>query len=55
MASYITTKGRVAISELVAKSDTFIDMEAKAAAAAAGARPVIDFDSLVGAEEPVAA
>ena len=55
VASYITTKGRVAISELVAKSDTFIDMEAKAAAAAAGARPVIDFDSLVGAEEPVAA
>ncbi len=47
VASYIKTKGRVAISELAAKSDTFIDMEAKAAEAAL--RPAIDFDSLVAA------
>ena len=58
VAQYITNKGRVAISELAAKSDTFIDMEVKAAEAmeaAAGARPAIDFDSLVSdTSEPVA-
>ena len=55
VANYINTKGRVAISELAAKSDTFIDMEVKASQVlvAAGA-PVIDFDSLV-VETPEAA
>ncbi len=50
VANYITSKGRVAISELAAKSNTFIDLELKAAAAETGAQPSIDFDSLLGAE-----
>jgi hypothetical protein len=49
VASYITSKGRVAISELAAKSDTFIDMEVKATAEVAGMPAGIDFDSLVEA------
>ena len=47
VANYINTKGRVAISELAAKSDTFIDMEVKASQVLVAGAPVIDFDSLV--------
>ena len=47
MANYINTKGRVAISELAAKSDTFIDMEVKASQVQVAGAPIIDFDSLV--------
>lgn len=55
VARYINTKGRVAISELAAKSNTFIDLEAKAnASAAAGPGPTIDFDDLL-ADTAVAA
>ena len=50
VANYINTKGRVAISELAAKSDTFIDMEVKASTVQVAGAPAIDFDSLVGAE-----
>eukprot|EP00955_Chlamydomonas_euryale_P030455 320552-Chlamydomonas_euryale.AAC.36 len=51
VANYINQKGRIAISELAAKSSTFIDLEAKAAAITLGADPAIDFDSLVQADE----
>jgi len=47
VANYINTKGRVAISELAAKSDTFIDMEVKASQVQVAGAPIIDFDSLV--------
>ena len=48
MAQYMVQKGRVAISELAAKSNTFIDLEEKSGAAvhAAGA----DFDLDLGLE-----
>ena len=52
VAKFITNTGRVRISDLAAKSNTFIDLEPKAAAAVATeARPAIDFDSLLGADE----
>lgn len=51
VANYINTKGRVAISELAAKSDTFIDMEVKATQVQVAGVPTIDFDSLVETSE----
>ena len=50
VANYIVSKGRVAISELAAKSNQFIDLEE---AKATTVRPIeIDFDTLVVEEEP---
>lgn len=36
VARYITSRGRIAISELAAKSNTFIDLELKASSQEAG-------------------
>ncbi|KAK9820108.1 hypothetical protein WJX72_006218 [[Myrmecia] bisecta] len=44
VADFIKTRGRVAISELAAKSSSFIDLEAKAVQLPAGAVPDLDFD-----------
>lgn len=57
VANFLTTKGRVAISELANKSSTFIDLEAKQAAPDAipgGKAGAISFDSLID-DEPAAA
>eukprot|EP00882_Tetradesmus_deserticola_P030414 GHRQ01034139.1.p2 GENE.GHRQ01034139.1~~GHRQ01034139.1.p2 ORF type:complete len:144 (+),score=70.30 GHRQ01034139.1:1021-1452(+) len=57
MAAYIRTKGRVSIAALAAQSSDLIDLEARTApagAAAGGSRPMIDFDDMAGAGEPVA-
>ncbi len=44
MAQFIKTRGRISISELAKKSNTFIDLEAKVSAAAPSATvPSIDF------------
>lgn len=55
VANYITTKGRVPIAELAAKSNTFIDLEAKAAPASALPGKVLDFDAVLGPEGESAA
>ena len=44
VADFIQQKGRVAISELAAKSNTFIDLEAKAAAPPPDMAAVLDLD-----------
>jgi hypothetical protein len=57
VAAYIRTKGRISIAQLAAQSSDLIDLEARAAPAgmaASGSKPVIDFDDMVGAGEPVA-
>jgi hypothetical protein len=50
VAKYINDKGRVAISELAAKSNTFIDLETQQSDVSIGATPAIDFDSLLETE-----
>jgi hypothetical protein len=56
VASYIRSRGRVAISELAARSSTLIDLESKADAAGSGAGPgaagaaaALDLDQLLAA------
>ena len=44
VADFIQQKGRVAIAELAAKSNTFIDLEAKAAAPPADMAAVLNLD-----------
>jgi len=53
VANYIVTKGRVAISELAARSNTFIDLESKGVEAAVAGRPAMDFDALLGGTDAV--
>ena len=51
VAAFITARGRVAISELAAKSNTFIDLEAKSSndvAASSARAAVMDFDAVLG-------
>lgn len=52
VADFIRRKGRVAISELASKSNTFIDLEAKQGASATAT--VLDFDFDLDEEELVA-
>ncbi|GIL86392.1 hypothetical protein Vretifemale_14722 [Volvox reticuliferus] len=53
VASYIRSRGRVAIGELAARSSSLIDLESKAEATAPGAAgagaagPTLDFDQLL--------
>lgn len=51
VANFIKARGRIAISELAAKSNTFIDLEAKEGTAVATA--ALDFD--LGLEGDLAA
>jgi hypothetical protein len=51
VADYITSRGRVQIAELAAKSADFIDLESKAGAAVgpgATAAAALDLDALAG-------
>lgn len=52
VAAYIRKKGRVAIGELAARSNEFIDLEPKAVSndTAAGTAAAIDFDTVLGTD-----
>lgn len=59
VADYVRRKGRVAIAELAGRSNDLIDLNPRAAEAAAGGGgaavgPAIDFDALLGPEEVAA-
>lgn len=49
-AQYVRSRGRVAISELAARSSQFIDLEPKAPEARSGGavRPALNFDDVLG-------